>query len=65
MTKLTGGTGLQTCSGAWGNSRIIFPGGAPENWHNVFNGETVRSEKDIAPADLLSKFPVAMLTGNR
>jgi (1->4)-alpha-D-glucan 1-alpha-D-glucosylmutase len=42
--------------GEWGDSRLPLPGGA---WRNCFTGAVL--EQSIAPAELFSGFPVALL----
>jgi (1->4)-alpha-D-glucan 1-alpha-D-glucosylmutase len=47
---------------AWGNGRVLLPGDAPRDWHNIFTGETFAAVEGIAMAGLFNKFPLAMLT---
>jgi (1->4)-alpha-D-glucan 1-alpha-D-glucosylmutase len=45
-----------TLAGEWGDTRLPLPGGS---WRNCFTGECV--QREVAPAELFSAFPVALL----
>jgi (1->4)-alpha-D-glucan 1-alpha-D-glucosylmutase len=49
----------------WFDSFIELPGEAPNEWRNVFTGETIQTEKRIALEELFRLFPVGLLFGGR
>ncbi len=49
----------------WGKAAIRLPEGAPARWTNAFTGETVAGDGQLAMADVLRSFPVAILTEKR
>lgn len=47
----------------WKDGAVLVPEAAPRKYTNVFTGETVTGESQLGMADVLSQFPVALLTG--
>lgn len=62
FTQLSEAMMLPIKKQVWQEARIILPGNAPRQWHNVFTDEAVVGVKSIALAELFYKFPVALLT---
>jgi len=54
---------------SWQETHLLLPASAPERWRNVLTGEEVVAEKlrdgrrRVKAADLLKRFPVALLQG--
>jgi len=48
----------------WGQGHLMLPGKAPEEWTNVFTGESVSSNGQLPLNKLFNSFPVAMLKSN-
>jgi (1->4)-alpha-D-glucan 1-alpha-D-glucosylmutase len=46
---------------AWQDTVVALPATAPRTWRNVFTQEKMRSTTDLAVADTLAHFPVALL----
>lgn len=61
FTKLSEAGGLSIGKQVWQEDLILLTENTPQNWLNVFTGETVAGGKSIALAELFYKFPVAML----
>jgi len=51
--------GLRFADGAWGDTRILLPEGAPERWKNVFSGEELEGGLEVGR--VLGEFPVGLL----
>jgi (1->4)-alpha-D-glucan 1-alpha-D-glucosylmutase len=47
----------------WADTHITLPATAPEHWFNHMTGETLSGFGLLTIADLLAKFPVALVTG--
>lgn len=49
----------------WSSTEVELPAGAPDGWCELFSGETItargRSRKRLLLADILKRFPVALL----
>jgi (1->4)-alpha-D-glucan 1-alpha-D-glucosylmutase len=51
----------------WGNTVLLLPAGAPEEWRNVLTGERLRAapmsgeERTLALSSVLKRFPVALI----
>jgi len=45
----------------WGDAAVELPEAAPRAWRNVFTDESVRATNRIAVADVLRRFPAALL----
>jgi (1->4)-alpha-D-glucan 1-alpha-D-glucosylmutase len=47
----------------WQDTEVIVPEGAPAAWRNVITGESVAGDGAVSLGEILSGFPVALLTG--
>jgi (1->4)-alpha-D-glucan 1-alpha-D-glucosylmutase len=47
----------------WGDSTIVLPEEAPGRWTNALTGESLQSNGQLAVAEALKSFPLAVLEG--
>lgn len=45
----------------WGNTRVLLPDNAPEQWHNLFSGATMVSGSYLSMSELFLDSPVGIL----
>ncbi|MBN1862186.1 MAG: malto-oligosyltrehalose synthase [Dehalococcoidales bacterium] len=68
FSKLDCARSLPLDSRVWGDDLLLLPDGAPENWRNVFTGESLKvstAGKRVLPlSDVLGIFPVALLVND-
>ncbi len=48
---------------AWADTGVELPPGSPAVWVDQFTGQSVSARGTLAMADLLARFPVALITG--
>lgn len=48
----------------WKDTVLLLPAGAPEKWQNALTAETLTGADRLAIAEILGRFPVALLTGS-
>jgi (1->4)-alpha-D-glucan 1-alpha-D-glucosylmutase len=61
FVSLVGPDAMPLGAEVWGDTRIALPGAFPAEWQDVVGGGRVRSEGSLRVADVLARFPVALL----
>jgi maltooligosyltrehalose synthase len=67
--RLTAGQHLPLGGSVWADTHLLLPKDLPSTWRDIFTGETRQATVSgdapvLAVGDLLSRFPIALLTAD-